>query len=115
MMRTNAFPQSSKRVSTQGASSPCSSYATWNVVSAIQAVSLKQPCSISCDKTRHYVSAECLLLAQSRHDVVRKSAFAVAIGVKRTCLCALHMSAYDPKRTFMRWDHLRSDKKVARR
>ena len=27
------------------------------------------------------------------------SAFAVAIGVKRTCRCALHMSAFDPKRT----------------
>ena len=23
-----------------------------------------------------------------------------AIGTKRTCACALHMSAFDPKRTF---------------
>jgi hypothetical protein len=30
---------------------------------------------------------------------VRKSAFAVAMGVKRTCLFALHMSAFDPRRT----------------
>ena len=29
-----------------------------------------------------------------------------AIGAKRTSACALHMSAFDPKRTFMR-SHLR--------
>jgi hypothetical protein len=34
------------------------------------------------------------------HDTaLAMSAFAVAIGVKRTCHFALHMSANDPKRT----------------
>jgi hypothetical protein len=31
---------------------------------------------------------------------VCESAFAVALGAKRTCPFALHMSANDPKRTF---------------
>ena len=34
-------------------------------------------------------------------NICGMSAFAVAIGVKRTCLFALHMSAFDPKRTLM--------------
>jgi hypothetical protein len=32
------------------------------------------------------------------------SAFAVALGVKRTWVGALHMSAFDPKRTLMEKD-----------
>jgi hypothetical protein len=36
-----------------------------------------------------------------------KSAFAVAIGAKGTCPCALHMSANDPKRTLVDVDQCR--------
>ena len=36
---------------------------------------------------------------QSRHDLLRESAFAVAIGVKADIAFAAQMSAYDPKRT----------------
>jgi hypothetical protein len=36
---------------------------------------------------------------QSGHDLLRESAFPVAIGVKRTWAVAPHMSAFDPKRT----------------
>ena len=32
---------------------------------------------------------------------IRMNAFSVAFGVKRTCRFALHMSANDPKRTFV--------------
>jgi hypothetical protein len=40
---------------------------------------------------------QCPLVALSRH---LKNAIDLAIGVKRTCLIAAHMSACDPKRTF---------------
>src|SRR5262245_28355028 len=35
----------------------------------------------------------------SRHGVLPRSALRSLVGVKRTCPFALHMSAYDPKRT----------------
>ena len=41
--------------------------------------------------------AECPLLAQSGHDVLRRTC--PLSGVKRTLPLALHMSAFDPKRT----------------
>ena len=41
--------------------------------------------------------AECPLLAQSGHELVHRTC--PLSGVERTSLFALHMSAYDPKRT----------------
>ena len=41
---------------------------------------------------------QCPLLAQSGHDFVRRTC--PLSGEERTCLSALHVSAYDPKRTF---------------
>ena len=41
--------------------------------------------------------AQCPLLALSGHALVHCKC--PLSGVKRTCLLALHMSAYDPKRT----------------
>src|SRR5262245_8555957 len=80
-----------------------------NVVSTIPAVSLKQPCSISCDKNRHHVSlgdvgywpladigycgAHVRFRGKADMTIRGMSAFPVAIGPKRTCLVALHMSA----------------------
>jgi hypothetical protein len=40
---------------------------------------------------------QCPLLAQSRHRWLQRTC--PLLGVKRTCLFALHMSAFDPKRT----------------
>jgi len=42
--------------------------------------------------------AECPLLAQSGHALVHCKC--PLSGVKQTSLFALHLSAYDPKRTF---------------
>src|SRR5262245_5873570 len=40
---------------------------------------------------------QCPLLAQSRHALVHCTC--LLLGVKRTCLFAMQMSAFDPKRT----------------
>src|SRR5262245_35491201 len=42
---------------------------------------------------------ECPLLAHSRHWRVRRTC--PLLGVKQTCRFALHMSAFDPKRTLL--------------
>ena len=49
-------------------------------------------------------SLELLLLLGEVVNLRRESAFAVAIGGKRTCPFALHMSANDPKRTLRQSD-----------
>ena len=43
------------------------------------------------------MKAECPLLALSGHRFLHRTC--PLLGVKRTCLVALHMSAFDPKRT----------------
>jgi hypothetical protein len=59
---------------------------------------------LSLSSTRTSANGERTLKAFTiiRHDdfAWRMSAFVVAIGVKRTWACALHMSASDPKRTW---------------
>jgi hypothetical protein len=63
-----------------------------------------------------FLRRECPLMAQSRHELLHTSAFGgkadmtlcgnplsrSVFGVKRTCLIAAQMSAFDPKQTLMR-------------
>src|SRR5215831_12351153 len=52
------------------------------------------------DKPHHTLfgfTCRCPLLAQSRHSELHCTC--LLLGVKRTCRCAPHMSAFDPKRT----------------
>ena len=49
-------------------------------------------------RRRPSTARECPLLALSGHELVHRTC--PLLGVKRTSLFALHMSAYDPKRAF---------------
>src|SRR5215471_9753464 len=48
-------------------------------------------------KCGRLIEMRCPLLAQSGHALVHRTC--PLLGVKRTCLFAPHMSAFDPKRT----------------
>jgi hypothetical protein len=48
------------------------------------------------------------ILHAYRFGLIRMSHLMSLLGVKRTCLFALQMSAYDPKRTFVSVDRTRA-------
>jgi hypothetical protein len=68
-------------------------------LAAVRQVKDRTLTSVSASAQTSGAGALCPLLAQSGHPQLHRTC--PLLGVKRTCLFALHMSAFDPKRTLV--------------